>query len=220
MKITREFFKGDLFLPAMKPSITDNNEVNSLQDFINGYTEKCLIECFGYTLFELVKTNSQEDKAKDGVDVKWKNLIEGEIITMSDGSKKRWKGIAHKSISTLDSNDLSFIANYVYFFYERSEYIAKSTTGDVKLKAEGSVMANAGYKTSIAWNQFVDEVVGVSNSNKGIVLRSDFGSYIDWFSGNNEFSLYEFIIYKNSLIADTYPYFAPKYFRRINEFGI
>ena len=232
MKITREFFKGDLFLPAMNPSITDNSEVNSLQNFINTYSEKCLIECFGYTLFELVKeanaiieanklvdiqTNPNDIQA---VDQKWIDLIQGEVVTLENGQKKRWKGLSYKSLSTLEENDLSFITNYVYYFYERSEYVGKSTTGDVKLQAEGSKPFNAGYKTSIAWNNFVDEVVGVSNSNTGNVQTSDFGQYINWYSGNTEFSLYQYIIYKNNLDKSTYEHFAPKLFKKINEFGI
>jgi hypothetical protein len=226
MEITRSFFKGDLFLPAMKPSITDEDTVNSLQEFIDGYSEKCLIECFGYTLFAEVKLNSEGQVAKDDAAQKWKDLIDGEIVTMEDGSKKRWRGINYKSISTASANDMSFIANYVYFFYERSEYVTKSTTGDVTLTAAGSMPANAGYKTSIVWNMFVDLVVGRSGltkdltRNRGIILESDFGYYVDWFSDNNDFSLYDFILYKNRLVKDTYAFFAPKYFRKINEMGI
>jgi hypothetical protein len=226
MVITRSFFKGDLFLPAMKPSITDEDTVNSLQEFINGYSEKCLIECFGYTLFSEVKENSDGQSAKTDAAEKWKNLIDGEIVTMEDGSKKRWRGINYKSISTASANDMSFIANYVYFFYERSEYVTKSTTGDVTLTAAGSTPANAGYKTSIVWNKFVDLVVGRSGSdrgllrNRGILLESDFGFYVDWYSDNNDFSLYDFILYKNKLVKNTYAFFAPKYFSKINEMGI
>lgn len=220
MIINRSFFKGDLFLPAMSPSITDDENVNSLQSFIDTYSEKCLIDCFGYTLFDELKSNLEDDKAKSGSDDKWKKLIEGEIVTLTDGRKKRWKGLAYKSLSTSEENDFSFITGYVYYFYERSEYVSKSTTGDVKLKAEGSIIANAGYKTSIAWNNFVDEVVGFGNSNIGNVQTSDFGEYIDWSTGNNEFSLYGYIRYKNDLDKNNYKYFSPKLFKKINEFGI
>jgi hypothetical protein len=219
MIITREYFKGDLFTPAMRPSITDNEDTNSINFFIKEYSSKCLLECFGYTLFEQVVANISGDSAKEDSLQKWKDLINGEIIILSDGQKKRWKGLAYKIDPTDTSKNYSFIANYIYFFFERNSSIAKSTTGDKVLESEGSMVANQSYKVSIAWNNFVNEVVGCVE-NKAYLIENEFGHYVDWYSGNTEFSLYEFIRYKNDLDPTTYPNFQPKYFKQINSFGI
>ena len=52
-----------------------------------------LVLCFGYTLFELVKEANTLIEANSPVDQKWKDLIKGEIVTLENGQKKRWKGL-------------------------------------------------------------------------------------------------------------------------------
>ena len=222
MKIDRTYFKGDLFVPAMKPSVTDTGNTNELDGFIETYGNECILKCFGYTLAELVIANTETDSmnAKSDAEQKWKDLIDGEIVTFADGSKRRWKGLAYKSNNTDENKSMSLLANYIYFFYERSNYVAKSTTGDQKPDAFNATAVNAGYKTSIAWNKFVDEVVGVGYNSDGKVIETDFGYGIDWYSAIKDFSLYEYIKYKNDLVSDTYPFFQPTYFRKINELGI
>lgn len=219
MKINRTYFKGDLFTPMMKASVTDSSNLNELDLFIEEYSAQCYLKCFGYILLSEINLNLTDGAVKEAADQKWKDLINGEIVTLADGSKRNWKGLTYKLNVNDENNSYGLAANYVYFFFERSQYVTKSTTGDQKPNAANSNHVNPGYKASIAWNKFVDEVVGVNSINNN-VIKSDFGFGIDWYSNRRDFSLYEYIKYKNSLDANTYKDFQPTYFSKINEFGI
>lgn len=220
MKIDRTYFKGDLFVPMMKASVTDTSDTNELDSFIEEYSNQCYLKCFGYTLLSEIKSNMENDSVKEDADQKWKDLIEGEIVTLSDGTKRNWKGLTYKINESDEKNSYGFAANYVYYFFERSQFVTKSTTGDQKPDAVNATSVNPGYKISIAWNKFVDEVVGFNNASNRTIIESDFGIGIDWYSNQRDFSLYEYIRYKNSLIADTYANFQPSFFSKINELGL
>lgn len=221
MIINRTYFVGDLYIPSMKPSITEVDSSLNADSTIEEYSKDCLVKSFGFDLFLKVEENLDGDSAKATADQKWKDLINGETVTLDTGVKKQWRGLAYKNIDSATSKNVSFIADYVYFFNERKDFITKSMTGDVELEAINAISSNPGYKASIAFNKFVDEVVGVSGKgNTARVGVSDFGEYLDWYGNNNYFSLYEFINYKNGIDPDTYPNFAPKYWGKINSFGI
>jgi hypothetical protein len=220
MIITKQYFIGDLYIPSMKPSITDEASALGTDFTIEEYSKDCLVKSFGFDLFLKVVENLEVDSAKSGSEQKWKDLIDGEIVTLDSGVKKQWKGLAYKNIDSADAKNKSFIANYVYFFNERKNFVVKSGTGDVELEAANAINANPGFKASIAYNAFVDEVVGAGNSNIAKIGVSDFGEYVDWYCNNNYFSLYEFINYKNGIDPTTYPNFSPHRFSKINSFGI
>ena len=220
MKIDRTYFKGNLFVPMMKASVTDISDTNELDSFIEEYSNQCYLKCFGYTLLSEINDNVQDGNVNENADQKWKDLINGEIVTLADGIKRNWKGLTYKINESDENNSYGFAANYIYYFFERSQFVTKSTTGDQKPDAINATSVNPGYKVSIAWNKFVDEVVGFNNAVNMNIIKSDFGHGIDWYSNQRDFSLYEYIQYKNNLVLDTYANFQPSYFSKINELGI
>jgi len=222
MIINNTYFKGEIYLPQAKPGITSNvTEVDGeILDFIYDYSESCLEYCLGLELFLDFKDNldnKKENGLKDLADPKWDLLLNGHIYNDINGNKKRFKGIRYKS-GREDCYDRSFLAYYVYFFYESNQFIQTVGIGDVKPKVKNAEVVSPSFKVTKAWRRFYKMVQGETNAP--ILYKSNHGCGVDYFRNKGESTLYGFINDMNKIDETNYPNFDPKDWNNINQYGI
>ena len=224
MIIDNTYFKGELYIPHAKPGITDDvTEVDgAIINFIDEYVVECLIKSLGYDLYS--EFSAVLDKAKpngltDGTEEKWNQLLNGfSYIDPISSKTVAWRGIRYKSIATGDYNK-SFLANYVYYFYEKNDYITRSDAGHQILKATNAENVLPNEKVTRAWNKMVDMIQG---ANRGPNYGYKNGMpYVDYFNQNNqEVSLSKFIKDSNIILDGTYANYNPYVFGKLNAFGL
>lgn len=218
------YYKGDIYIPEAKPSISDEvlNEENSFFFMLNKFEEDCLIKCLGHILYENFISEIDSNEAtllKNSSDEKWDRLLNGHTYT-KNSKQVKWKGIRFKSPITADKYNRSFLANYVYFFYERKQYSTTTTVGTGKPKSENMEMVNPTMKVVNSWNEFVQLVQGDVLKPK-IVFNSYGYSGVDFYQGSEAIPLYTFIKDMNSENGnDYYADFQPTSFEFINTFGL
>jgi hypothetical protein len=195
-----------------------------LVEFIQKYEEECLIKCLGYSLaheflaeLDTTKTNGLKETA----DSKWDDLLNGKSYTNPDGEEVIWKGIRFKNLPTADKPNRSFLANYVYWFYEQGNVITVAGIGSTKQKSKNSVIVNKTPNVVRAWREMVEMIQGKPIERKLLVNR--FGYGVDYYNGGNvDVNLYKFIIDMNELTPDTYQNFKRYYWdiEQQNQFGL
>lgn len=225
MIIDNTYFVDEIFLPHAKPSVTDDITAvsNDITSFINTYSEECLNKCLGFALFK--EFSSQLDKEqtnglKTTADDKWNKLLNGTEYTLSDGELVHWKGIRSK---TGDTYNKSFLADYVYYFYEKNDDDDRVGIGNVKQVGKNAVSVSKTPKVISAWRRFFNAVQGGSvfpsiytmQSNRGVC-----GLGIDWMQQNQEITLYKFITDTNETTPGTYDKFKPFAFTNANQFDL
>lgn len=223
--VKNTYFKGDIFLPQAKATITsDVSEIDSeLVLFIKDLEEECLSDCLGELYFEF-KSNLDLSKTtgiKDTADLKWGELLNGKpLYTNAQGKKRSFKGIRYKSLSNENAEyDRSFIAYYIYYFFKRSNYVSTTTVGDTVPYSKNAKTITPDIKTVHAWRKFYDLVVG--SNPKPLFYENRHGFGVDYYNRENMFvSLYEFIRDMNLLSENTYENFNPKKWSNINSAGI
>jgi len=226
MIIDNSYFIDEIFIPHAKPSVTDDITAVSadIASFINTYAKECLVKCLGYALFKEFSAELDSTKPnglKTDADEKWNKLLNGTEYTDATGALAEWKGIRFKS---KDVYNKSFLADYVYYFYEKSEDDDRVGLGNVKQVGKNSVSVSKTPKVNAAWRRFFNAVQGGQNFPSIHTMSfpaigvSGFG--IDWMAQNNEASLYSFINNANLEAPDTYKDFKPYSFTNANQFGL
>jgi len=231
MIIDKTYFKGEIYLPYIRSNISDevSSEESDVLEFINDYSREVLLRSLGTTLF--IEFESQlDDQTPTGLIAgspeKWNKLLNGSIYVDKDGNDRIWRGIRYKSMSN-GNYDRSFIANYVYFFFESNSFITRSGIGNQIEQGANSESIVPNQKVSKAWNKFVSNVQG--NLSRGLKLGLDYrviqrriGLGIDYWldAGGQDASLYQFIDETNEVTPDTYANFNGEIFEELNQFGI
>jgi hypothetical protein len=224
MIIDNTYFKGEIYVPHAKPGITDSviGVDQEIMGFINEYSSECLFECLGPQLYEELLANLDESKVnkiKEGSNVKWDELVNGKTyIDPSSELTIRWKGIRWISKPSSSVYDRSFLANYVYYFYEKKEYITRSGTGHNEEMPDNATKVTPTHKVVNSWNKFVGLVQGESRFKGTIVNEKGIG--LDFYGNGISVCLYKFINDMNTITENTYENFNPKVWKRINQFGI
>ena len=191
------YYKADILIKDIQDTAPNSSQTGSgsvLDHFIDKCEHDVLIKCLGYALYKEFQSNLELKEGnitytiKDDADQKWKDLFTGKEYT-KDGVPVCWRGIIFKS------GDLnrSFIANYVFCEYRKSEYYDPREVDNktVRMTPEQEYISS--------YNQFQELVV----------------------EGNNgEVSLYQFIRDMNELDANTYSNFSPTDIEKINLFSI
>lgn len=225
MIIDNTYFIGEIYIPHAKPSITDAvTEVGGeVKLFIETYVPKCLSRTLGPQLFRELE-NVLDPSQPSGIDLaaeaKWDALLNGtEYTDPSTGDTVVWRGIRFKS-SPLSEYNKSFLANYVYFFYEKNDHITRSDIGHQMEDGKNSRTVVPGIKVTDAWNTFVDLVQG-ADYRPSLISKGGMPG-IDWYNSeaNQEISLYKFIKDSNIILNNTYSNFRPTILSRINAFGL
>ena len=186
MLIDRTYFVGELNIPN-----TAQAAISSQVDlFIEKYEEKFLRDVLGYTLNKAFQVGLQQPV----IDSKWTDLAYGVEYTALGGKVTYWRGLID-AISGNVSFDVSPIANYVYYWYQRNNHTQTATTGENKAVNENSTTASPSLKLVRAWNEmsiWICELVDYLNAKKD--------DYTEW--------------------ADQDVYCMLKKFKPINEFNI
>tara|TARA_R110000803_G_scaffold113406_1_gene181763 strand:- start:821 stop:1516 length:696 start_codon:yes stop_codon:yes gene_type:complete len=223
---TVTYYKNELYVPHAKPGITDSVLAveGKLEDFINVYERDCLIKVLGHQLakeFMDELDSTQPNFLKTSADIKWNDLLNGKAYTNPNNQDETlyWKGIRTKSLLSSSVYDMSFLANYVYYYYEANANVVRTEAGNQQINAKNSERVYSGEKTVNAWNKFVEWVQGEAIRP---ITYIDGNTIIgrDYYLNNEEVSLFQFIEYANDLVKDTYPSFYPRKWNEINQFGI
>jgi hypothetical protein len=225
------YYKGNLYIPQARPSITDE-ATDSGSDFallLGTYEEDCLIRCLGPALYRefIAELDTKEaNLLKAGSDEKWDRLLNGYNYSKSgETDTVYWKGIRFKSPVISDKYNASFLANYVYYFYERRQHITNTETGQLINEVQNGVVVPPTQKVSDAWNKFVAMVQGVREEESVYYKTSLMGFKtgligVDYYNGGQEISLYEFISDMNEITEDYYSNFLPTIWELVNRFGL
>ena len=223
MIINNSYFKGDIYIAHAKPGITDSvtGVTLDINSFIDSYENEALMKCLGYSLsreFIAVLNSEKSNGLIVGADSKWDDLLNGKEYTDPNGVLVKWEGIRRKT-TTSTKYDKSFLADYVFFFYEQNEEIVRGGTGFGKPKAKNMRMTTSTPKVVKAWNRFVELVQG-TDQKPNVVQKYGIPIGIDWYGGGQQITLYKFINDMNSIAPDTYAKFNPKSWKTMNQFGI
>jgi len=129
-----------------------------LQQFIDKYEKKYLIELFGVTFHnELIAGLAIEPKPDPDI---WAQLV-----------------------SETDLKQM--IANYVYYWYKRSEYTQSAGVGEVKPKTDNSTQSTSSLKMVRAWNEMAEmtRLFDLSTDTYPTFVRRHWRQYDRWFYG-------------------------------------
>jgi len=220
MIINNSYFKGEIYLPFSAPSVSDDTKKteDDVMEFINEYARDVLLKSLGTTLFIEFQSqldSEEENGLKVGVDSKWDELLNGKVYTNPEGDDVIWRGIRFKSVDT-GAYNRSFIANYVYFYYESNFFITRSAIGNQIEMGKNAETVIPNQKVVKSWNKFVSLVQG--GEVKPTIVR---GIGVDYYNaGGVDVSLYKFIEDSNDLVEDTYADFNPKTWVELNQFGL
>lgn len=223
MIVNNTYFKGEIFIPHAKPSITDSTTgvADEIIDFIDEYEEDCLINCLGSSLYDdlLLNIDTNEASLIDPLaDDKWDWLMNGLTYTCpTTGLDKNWKGIRFKTTSSSEYNR-SFLAYYIYYFYEKKQYISNTTTGHQVEQAQNAETVTPTNKVVNAWRKFVALVQGKEVYDTVVYKGGLIG--VDQYRGDQNVDLYTFINDRNTINEGSYANFNPKIWGNLNRFGI
>lgn len=215
------YYKGEIYIPQAKPSVADE-VVGSKNDFsliVDKYEEDCLIKCLGISLYREFLDNIDTEETtliKAGSDAKWDELMNG-VEYVKNGKTLYWRGIRFKTPLNATEYNRSFLANYVYWFYMSSQYTSTTTTGEKKNKSANAENIVPSAKVVKAWNEFVEMVQGIDN--RAILYNKNGFLGVDYYRGNNNVSLYQFINDSNAESV-VYDNFEPINWSVTNQFGI
>jgi len=225
MIIDNTYFVNEIFIPHAKPSITDDVVAvpQDITSFIDTYSVECLSLCLGFALFKEFSeqlAKEQENGLKATADEKWDKLLNGTEYTLLNGELAYWKGIRSK---TGEVYNKSFLADYVYYFYEKNDDDNRVGIGNVKQSGKNVVLVSKAPKVIAAWRRFSKAVQGDSSFPSIYTMQSFIenvcGLGIDWMQ-HEEISLYKFINDTNTNTPDTYKNFKPFVFTNANQFGL
>lgn len=139
MIIDESYFINDIAIAG-----TDNPAILAgLNSSIVKREKEALISVLGYELYEIFIANQAVQIYKDILDGKEFSFeFCGKTVT------RKWVGLAN-------TEKISLLAYYTYFFYEKDRNEFNSSVGFVKPKVENSVQENPRLKFVNAWNQYV-----------------------------------------------------------------
>lgn len=136
--VNQSFFLRDISLP----NLNNPQDLERLNSFISKYESEVLLLILGYPLYKLFGSESSQ---------RMTDLLSGQEYVGINGDTLKWKGLVHDT-------DISLIANYIYFKYQK--YMATYSTGlgTVVQKGGASYPVSPRQKMVDAWNFFSDEV--------------------------------------------------------------
>ena len=131
--IDKTYFVFDINIP--------DSDYNDLTAYITRYEKEILMELLGYDLYILVAAYNVTTSPQ-----RIKDLVEGKAYTLSSGDQIKWNGLKNTDL-------ISLIAYYVYYWFVGNNNTTLQGIGNVKLKSENSDNARAGITISTAWNR-------------------------------------------------------------------
>lgn len=123
------------------------NEFSDFTDYITKYEPKILNQILGYELAKLVMAYDADDSEQRIID-----LVEGVEFIVDDNGTNRtiaWPGFL--------SSDDNLIANYVWYWYQRSRLVMDSGIGAVKPNSENASRGDLSMKAMAALDNMVNQ---------------------------------------------------------------
>ena len=221
MIIDNTYFKGEIYIPHAKPSVVSVGDgvSDEIITFINEYEKEALLSCLGFQLYKQFVSNidlNEPTLIKADADQKWDSLMNGLEYTNSRGKLVSWSGIRYKNPGSETYS--SFLAYYVYFFYESQNYIIKTNSMSSVPKSKNGDTVVPNQAITLAWRKFYK--MTQNDFCEPHYVENRWGLGIDYYRNNGQVGLYEFIENQNDLQKDTYENFQPKNWENLNQFGI
>ena len=141
MIIDESYFINDIAIAN-----TNNTSIEaSLNSAIVKREKEALISQFGYELYKLFIANPTDQIYLD--------IVEGKEFSFEFCGKtvtRKWIGLAN-------SEKVSLLAYYVYFFYEKDRNTFNSSVGFVTPKVENAEQDNPRMNYVNSWNQYIEQ---------------------------------------------------------------
>lgn len=137
--ISASFFVGELSIPNLQQESVSEN----LAYFITKYEKECLVGALGYPLYKLLQAS------KGDMEQRIKDLLDGVEYELN-GKLTKWEGIVH--------GDYSFVANYIYWFFQKSNATHTTGVATTKQNAAAGISVSPAEKMLAAWNSMSDSI--------------------------------------------------------------
>jgi len=223
--VNNKYFKGEIYIPHAKPTVTGSvvGIGNELIGFIQKYEKDCLVKSFGYSLYKEFYEqldSTQDNGLKVTADEKWDFLLNGKEYTNEAGDDVVWEGI-RRVTTTVEQYDSSFLAYYIYWYYEKNFDTTRGGVGDVKVEAKNATRFSPNQKITNAYQNFIEIVQGCESAPDVYVKENGMVGVDYYGQSGGVITLYQFIRDMNSINGDDYyDKFSPKVWGEINQFGI
>lgn len=139
--INISFFEVDCFIPQLG-HLAVQSKVNT---YINRYEPRFLTDLLGKTFYDAFTVGL----AAPAPEQRWLDLKNGKTYTDTDGNTFVWEGLANATTK------ISAVANYVYYWYTRSDSAFSTGSGEVVPEVENGTRASFVHKQVQAWNEMV-----------------------------------------------------------------
>ena len=137
--IDKTYFIGEINIAQLSQQAVRDN----LTVFIGKREPEYLEKALGYAFY-------QEFLAGLTADVqKWKDIRDGAEYTNEDGFTKKWKGLTN-------TDKISPIANYIYYWFSRDLVTFSTGTGEKEGKSDNAGNTSSILKQTRAYNEMVD----------------------------------------------------------------
>jgi len=161
--IDKTYFVHDINIP--------DDDYEALAPIITRYEKEILISLFGYALWKLINAYNSGTSPQ-----RIKDIVEGKEYTVS-GETIKWNGLQN-------TDKISLIAYYVFYWYLRNETTRTSTLGEVGSKNENAIPASPAQRLSGAWHR-LRELYGFASQDSLIASAYNFmteheSNYDEW----------------------------------------
>jgi len=137
MFTTIDFFKGELVIAGRG----DSNVVQMLDKVIAVREPQYLELVMGYECYKTFK----DAIAVNDPEQRWKDIRDGVDFRDTTGRLRKWIGFSN-------TEKISPIANYVFFFYQRAQQSFSTGVGEVGAKSNNATAVDPSIKLYEAWN--------------------------------------------------------------------
>lgn len=173
--ITPSIFIAEISIPQTANYFENGG---NLQEFIDKYEKKFLLELFGVTFYN--------------------ELIAGltPVPVEPPTDPETFEPIPQKWLDLVNDTDLkAMIANYVYYWWKRDETTQSMGISETKPKAENATVTNSVDKQVRAWNEMVRMVrlFDLSTTTYPNFIRRYWRRYNYWYHGCDVPEIYYFI---------------------------
>jgi len=210
MIIDESYFINDIAI-----SNTNNTSIEAaLNSAIVKREKEALISILGYELYKLFIDNLTDQIYLD--------IVEGKEFSFEFCGKT----VTRKWIGLTNSDKVSLLAYYTYFFYERDRNVFNSSIGFVTPKPENAEQDNPRGNYVNSWNNYIEQRGDLNKINECPTLRTrryrPRGTYFNKF----DLSTYEFLNDDPSLFnfllanVDIYPTWEFTHEKNINVFDL
>lgn len=174
MLIDKSYFFGPLSIGQLSEQAVQDK----LNWFIQQFEPKYLEGVLGYAAYKQLKA----DLTLLPIPQRWVDLISGVEFTDETGLLKKWHGLIDNSDALASNNPAVYfkqspIADYVYYWYQRSQVTTTGGIGESKTDSHNASHSSPRHKMATAWNKMRG-----TNLLMYDFLRSRSSVYPEWYN--------------------------------------